>query len=145
MISLWCLSSVLQALWCCSSKSHNWPFFSSAPRHPKYISFPISTPSQAKHKPVSCAAIQKALGHQTPTLLFPPKHEASGGTWSRLQSHSSLGRLSGAKPRQFHRRSESGQSNQSLGLPSESWNFGELIFNSNGYYRTACHMVTLST
>ncbi|CAI9158447.1 unnamed protein product [Rangifer tarandus platyrhynchus] len=122
MISLWCLSAVLQAPWCCSSKSHHCPFFSSARRHPKYISFPISTPSQAKHKPVSCAAIQKA---GTPDTHSPPpsQHEASGGTWSRLQSHSSLGRLSGAKPRQFHQRSKSGQSNQSLGLPSESWNF----------------------
>ena len=79
MISLWCLSAVLQALWCCSSKSHHCPFFSSAPRHPKYISFPISTPSQAKHKPVSCAATQKA---GTPdTHSSPPSQE-----WS-LQGH----------------------------------------------------------
>ena len=75
MISLWCLSAVLQALWCCSSKSHHCPFFSSAPRHPKYISFPISTPSQAKHKPVSCAATQKA---GTPdTHSSPPSQEWS--------------------------------------------------------------------
>ena len=59
-LSLWCPSAVLQALWCSSSKSHHGPFFSSAPRHPKCISFPVSTPSQAKHKPVSSAAIQKA-------------------------------------------------------------------------------------
>ena len=31
---------------------------------------------------------------------------------------------SGAKPCQFHQHSESGERNQSLGLPSESWNFG---------------------
>ena len=51
--------------------------FSSAPRHPKYISFPIGTPSQAKHKLVSCVATQKAGTpdtHSSPSLprMKPP-------------------------------------------------------------------------
>ena len=79
MVSLWCLSAVLQALWCCSPKSHHCPFFSLAPRHPKYITFPISTPIQAKHKPVSCVATQKA---GTPDTHSSP----SSQEWS-LQGH----------------------------------------------------------
>ena len=123
MVSLWCLSAVLQALWCCSPKSHHCPFFSLAPRHPKYITFPISTPIQAKHKPVSCVATQKA--GKPDTHSSPPSQEWSlQGAWSWPQSHTSLCRLSSAKPCQFHQHSESGERNQSLGLPSESWNFG---------------------
>lgn len=50
-------------------------FFLIGPRASKCISFPISTPSQAKHKPVSCAAIQKA---GTPdTHSSPPSQEWS--------------------------------------------------------------------
>lgn len=97
-------------------------FFLIGPRASKYISFPISTPSQAKHKPVSCAAIQTAGTPDTHSSSLP-RMKPPGGTWAWLQSHTSLCRFSGAKPCQFHQHSESGESNQSLGHPSESWNF----------------------
>ena len=78
MISLWCLSAVLQALWCCSSKSHHCPFFSSASRHPKYISFPNSTPSQVKHKPVSCAATSEIWDTRHPLFSSLPRMKPPG-------------------------------------------------------------------
>lgn len=122
-LSLWCLSAVLQALWCCSSKSHHGPFFSSAPMHPKCISFPVSTPSQTKHKPVSCAAIQKAGTPDTHSSPPSQKWSLQGVRGPHCKSHTSLCRFSGAKPCQFHQDSESGESNQSLRHPSKSWNF----------------------
>lgn len=48
--SLWCLSTVLQALWCCSSKPPCSSLFSVASGHPKYAS--TSAMSQVRHKSV---------------------------------------------------------------------------------------------
>ena len=66
--SFWCLSAVLRVLCCYSRKPPHCPFFSLALRQPEYI----STPSQAKHKPVTCAAIQKAGTPDARSTLLPP-------------------------------------------------------------------------
>lgn len=113
-VSLWCPSAVLQALWCCSSKSRHGPSFSSAPGHPSVSA--LSAPQVRRNTNQSLVQPFRKLEHQTLTLLLPPKNEASRGHLGlTAEPHQSLQVLS-AKPCQFHQHSsESGESNQSLG------------------------------